>query len=315
MLSILVTLISLSTIATTKVFAATDVDFRDRLGPVRDQGETGLCFAHAAADALSLEAEKRISSLSVAFRYFGQRQGTDYIVMNPTFGEYRGGWGSKALALSANSKLCLADQTAPDNSFNENDLIRLIDIHRQYRATMSPTKPVEIFDALRGMISKLFPGIDPAKFEEKLRPFRPLSQTLGLMMDEACTAEIPGANERKVIGSEISLPSAKQNLEIINAALDKKHAAIVHYNPDLLFEKSAPWYAKVIGFHVSTIIGRQTRADGNWYLLRNTWGPDCRYYAPGVRSQCKDGHVWISEAVVAKEMTSAAYLDDAPATR
>lgn len=51
-----------------------DIDLSDRLGPVRDQRGTNICFAHAVADALSVKLGAEVGALSVMFRYLENRR-------------------------------------------------------------------------------------------------------------------------------------------------------------------------------------------------------------------------------------------------
>jgi len=44
----------------------TPVDLRNKLGPLRDQGKTGWCFAYTAADLLTAKLGKEVSAIGVA---------------------------------------------------------------------------------------------------------------------------------------------------------------------------------------------------------------------------------------------------------
>jgi hypothetical protein len=46
-----------------------DLDLRPVLGEARDQGDTGWCFAHSAADLLTAAVGHRISAMDVAVTY------------------------------------------------------------------------------------------------------------------------------------------------------------------------------------------------------------------------------------------------------
>ena len=45
------------------------VDFNSRLGPPRDQGDSGWCYAHVAADLLTAHTGQRISAVDLAIQY------------------------------------------------------------------------------------------------------------------------------------------------------------------------------------------------------------------------------------------------------
>ncbi len=287
-----------------------DVNLRSKLGFVRDQGKTGICFAHAAADALSLVLNERVGALSVMVQYFANRGGFEDVLMTPlTNGipkTFQAGLASRALKVAAESVLCRAEMEEIDTYYSRKDFASLIGKYQKYRSTFSPTRPVAIIQEVVDAIQALFPAMDRHVIEDRLSPFKSLPKFLSELIDEHC--ELSASDVRlEVVGDELELQSKDRILEVINEALDHEAIAVIHYNPKFLVNMDSYFWENQIGFHVSSIVGRRKADNRVFYLLRNTWGESCRYAEP-YRSRCHQGHIWISEADVRAHVTSAAYL-------
>lgn len=81
-----------------------------RLGPIRDQGATGQCYAMTAADLISEKWGKRVSSKQVAHLYYQKSIAGG---IQKIFGSNQGGHVGSALRASQNQKLCIEPQDVP----------------------------------------------------------------------------------------------------------------------------------------------------------------------------------------------------------
>ena len=59
--------------------------------------------------------------------------------------------------------------------------------------------------------------------------------------------------------------------------------------------------------HTSVLLGRQWNTERNEceYLVRDSFGKECKNYDPGTR--CHDGYVWLPETIIYQNMTSIVY--------
>lgn len=287
-----------------------------RLGPVRNQVNSQLCFGSAAADAITFYTGKKVSAFSVAVRYFQKRKGLDYIFFNPagviasqvgSDSRYMIGLASSTLRSSLDTTVCEDDQPADDLTYRDQNLKALWDAYRFYRAYRGPTKPTEALEKVRTQLSNIAPLLNSHDFVNKLTPYKPLDYALGDWFDRQCKIKIPANLKLTVVGSEVGKMSGDQIVAGINQALALGSMAVVHYDPGLLDAFDANFSQSVIGFHISSIVAKSTTSGGNQYLLRNTWGSDCRNYAPAIESRCDRGHIWVTEDEIRSHFTSVAY--------
>lgn len=309
-LAIAAALLGFSTVAAAQGQSAVSVDFREQLGPVRDQGNTNLCASYAVADAISLELGQRVSALSVAVRYYQLRGGLEYAIYQPITGSFYLGKPPSVLKSALDSTLCLDSQTIPDSSYTEEDLFEFLRLHAKYRSVISPDEPKELINELVGRAARLFPTLDSNQFRALLSPFRSAEETLGLWLDTGCSLRLNFSSESEIIGGNFSLQFGGRSLEIVNEALDHGQIAIIQYNPDFLVsDRNVPSRSgKLPSKHASSIVGRKILDGEAWYLLRNSWGANCSAYSKRNRANCTDGHIWIHERDLNKNLISATYL-------
>jgi hypothetical protein len=112
----------------------------------------------------------------------------------------------------------------------------------------------------------------------------------------------------RVVGGEVKLPSPERNVQLLNAAMEEKQPAVVHYDPGGLDAQDPSFAQSLIGFHVSVIVARADIQGKRYYLLRNSWGSNCGIYADEIESRCDRGHIWLSEKEIRNYVTSVAYL-------
>lgn len=61
------------------------------------------------------------------------------------------------------------------------------------------------------------------------------------------------------------------------------------------------------GYHASVIIGREKKEDGKCYfLIQNSWGASCNYYADP--SLCENGKIWVEENEISKNILRVSHF-------
>jgi hypothetical protein len=283
-------------------------ELRDQLGPVRNQWRTNICFAHAVADALTVKTGQRVGAFSIAIRYFEKRRNLEYFFMSPVFNtlpnQLQAGMSSEALRTAAENTVCNQRKEFRDGTVHEDQFSELLTTHQSYRSTISPYEPVEKIDKLKKLGETFLPGLNSDNLISLLSPFKSLEKTYGEWIDNECEIKI---DQYEIIGSELGFQSKQKRIELINEALNLGAVPIVHYNVDFLFGERAPFYGKLVGLHVNTIVDRRIKNGVKEYLFRNTWGTSCNFTSP-YRENCRNGHFWVSEDIVKKEVTSVTYI-------
>lgn len=87
------------------------IDLRAKVGPIRDQGNIGWCYANAAADLLSYEYKDQLGGKQASAMYVALNYTDTFMADIPIIGESFFEGGSSALALKSyaakNDKVCL----------------------------------------------------------------------------------------------------------------------------------------------------------------------------------------------------------------
>lgn len=293
-----------------------------KIGPVRNQTNTQICFGHAVADIATFHAGQRVSAFSVAVRNFQfRRAGLDTALFNPGGGlaaqlspnsRYMLGLASSTLESSLKASLCLDDQPPSNLSYRDANLKQLWDVyHRQFRSYIGPTEPTHLYQPMQAQLARIVPSLNSGDFIQRLSRYKPLDHALGEWFDRACHVQVEASSKLRVVGGETNLPSPDQVVQMLNRALESGEPAAIHYDSRVLDAENPSLWESQIGFHVSTIVARADMSGTRYYLLRNVWGPNCGEYAQQVANRCDRGHIWLTEAEVRRYVTSVAYYQRA----
>jgi hypothetical protein len=283
----------------------------EKLGPVRSQGNTQICFAHAAADIATFHTGKRVSAFSVAVRNFQKRKGFDYALFNPAgsiagklsgASKYMLGLAASTLATTLGSTLC-ADDQVNYATYRDQQLKSLWDTYSRFRAYIGPKKPVDMLQQIEQEVSRVMPGLDARTFTPNR--YRTLDQALGEWFDRQCDIKIPG--QLSVVSVDTGVSGADKLLAALNQALSRGEIAMIHYDPAVLDSIEPSIFQFLVGFHVSTIVAKADFNGAPHYLLRNSWSEACHYYSEDIAARCDRGHIWLTEGEVRKYVTSVAY--------
>ena len=95
----------------------------------------------------------------------------------------------------------------------------------------------------------------------------------------------------------------------IDEQLNKGDIIAVSYSSSILRNPANANYQRPSD-HASTIVARRYNSQKNQceYLLRNTWGRGCSYYASSY--DCDNGHIWLPQEVIKKSVTGVDYLEN-----
>lgn len=285
----------------------------ETLGPVRSQGNTQLCFAHAAADIATFHTGRRVSAFSVAVRNFQKRKGFDYSLFNPLgsiagkasgSSKYMLGLAASSLKTTLGSSLC-ADDQVNYSTYRDQQLKSLWDSYDRFRAYMGPKKPTELFRKIEQAVAQVMPGLNSSSFTPNR--YRSLDMALGEWFDKECDIKMPAG--LSVVSVDTGLSGADKLLAALDQALGQGEIAMVHYDPAVLDSIDPSIWQFLVGFHVSTIVAKADINGEPHYLLRNSWSEACHYYSDAISSRCDRGHIWLTEAEIRKYVTSVAYYN------
>lgn len=287
----------------------------ERLGPVRDQGDSDVCFGSAGADIATFQSGERVSDFSVTVRNFQMRKGWDYLFFNPigmissnagAGSRYRIGLASTTLDAIRQTTLCADDQVNGYTYFDA-DLKQFWDLYQnQYRPYYGATAPMELYDQIRKSLHRIVPSLDAEDFMSHISRFAPLDFALGEWFDRNCRIHLPSA--LRVVGGEPLLHNPDQVMADLDSALISGQPAMIHYSPTLLDGRKPALFDGVIGSHVSVVVAKAEIQGVLHYLVRNSWGPSCQNYSAEIAGRCDRGHLWITESEMRRYITSVSYL-------
>ncbi len=88
----------------------------------------------------------------------------------------------------------------------------------------------------------------------------------------------------------------------LDLKLESSEPVGLYYDADLL--ESKPGRLNKNYIHFSTVIGRRFNVETFQceYLLRNSWGTNCKLYPKHYQLNCKDGNLWIPRVDILKSM-------------
>ncbi len=307
----------------------TYMDQRWALGPVRDQGDIGWCYANTAADLMGHEYYKelngqQVSAIDIALNF-------NQSLRRDAFTEGGSGYLALNFYLATQDHVCL--QTVENQFMHEglriplkekldtiNELKDLYDLqHNAATAAAANAAWSGFFSVWENL--KKHKSIIFSMGEQKLMQLLANSSRKDLPKNIA-NALCVGHNSRplkiksdlkfwyaeyggKWLGEDIAMFKLNQQLDRGNIVALAYYGSILQSPTQELDPKS---------MHMSSIVGRQWRSDTHQceYLIRNSWGSGCYYKDnPKLRKDaCEKGNIWMPEALIRKSMTAISYFDD-----
>lgn len=262
---------------------------------VRNQRDTGWCYAFAASDLLSDRLQRPVSAFAVAYDYNSKLTAFDHFLrkVNQAVGpdkEYfpDGGWIEIALKqVLANHILC-SESEAPSE-------VNSVSAKKSFLSWSSDFEHQSLkTSTLRGLFPRLTQQQAGALLTQTYSSHSSLFEVMYESSQVSCTLIITPAH--------ISLANANNSdiepLDFIDGALDQNRprpaAILIHSN--LVFkEDDSSFFEKLLGDHYSVVIGRQIHGADCEYLIRDSFGKDCsQYRTEGIRCN-GDGTYWIQK--------------------
>jgi hypothetical protein len=290
--------------------SCTPVDLRPEMGPVRDQGDIGWCYANAAADLLTYKyrdalAGKQISADYVALTY------THFFEFNP-YGD--GGLITFAALSSMQHGMCsedVQDSIVPMGERQSlesklDDLQNLKTLYDQNKISELNTR----LQDLKVMGSPL--GALPRSDLDNVLAHSSSHSFALKIADLLCRGHRTRINFQHWAMPRTMFASLNENsshpklFAKIDKLLNDKNPVGFGYFADFLQHENASRE----GGHASVLVGRRWSNDKNTceYLIRNSWGPGCDGYTPEITAECEDGNLWVTRATLAKYIDRITWL-------
>jgi hypothetical protein len=300
---------------------------------MRNQGESGWCYAYAASDLVTFHLAKNnpaalqsqngravpreaqlISPVSALSSYRAQKG-------KGTFSEtLDGGFIDDFMSQFSNPKkrICLENEVNSSNVSGASErtslsvsiaMNNLEDLYNKLNLQNdSSHDQAHLCSAWNDGFSQVFPGLD---FDDFQKIFGDIKSEGGSSFD-MINAMIENSCKNPVqIGR---LPEVKQMkkrdnptafLQEINRQLEQGNIVGVKYNLDFLEKNDADENAEG-SQHWSSIVGRRCVNGKSQFLIRNSFGTDCETYLD--KNNCEEGNVWVPEETLFKMSNRINYL-------
>ena len=336
-----------SSFASTKKETCSSVDLQASLGPVRDQGDVGFCAANMAADLLSYRFRdvlngRKISALDVALhtnrfwvpllekkdQFWAKAQNVAAMIIDEGASPIGGLRATQAVGL------CVRDLEGIMTAKNESSQL----LHQKLAGWMELKKLDQSSSqvALRKRIQELqkIDGLLASLSEDQIVKLvhnnfwynipRRISEALCEGQRIAVSKPvwpralmlIPLIGSR---GVDIAMKLMNQQLSLENVVGigyrayflqdDRTWNELLH-SKEPLFDKIHSMGEHVFSGHAGVIVGRKWNEESQScdYLVRNSWGEDCSFYAPSIKERCQKGHFWVAEKRLRDTLLGVVFL-------
>lgn len=275
--------------AYTQVPGCSRVDLRNAvLGAARDQGQSGRCASTSVADLMSYHLGIRISGLAIhmAIHRF-----------NPNPIVARSGTAEAAAEIALSGYMCLESEIqTSENVFKQFTVLNtaVLAMRRQMAKTNQCT-PAGV-----KAVQSLFPKLSLEEIIKITRYSRD-EDFFNNLASASCKTR-PQFKRRPIVRRR---PSTIAN---IDAQLDAKKPMVLGYSSTVLHDPDPNYNGTDRSGHGSLLVGRRFNPATRQceYLIRNSWGPGCKSYAPNA---CEAGHVWIRRDALMRRSSEITYLD------
>jgi hypothetical protein len=313
-----------------------DVDLRSEIGPIRDQGDIGWCFANASADLLTFHYRHILLGEQVSAGYLA-------IAYNNLWSAWRkptesGGFVSATTYQAIRDGLCpreaetvlLSHGIEKGLSEKLNFLTELKTrydgsgfratykwIHQQAEAAKaldSPLLQMPVAD-----LEELLASSTPKNFLKNFADHFCQNRINGLPKDFVWTDPVAWFHDSPQIEFDETphleaITPVMQNwaLKDLHHQLDRSNIVAVDYFPQFFDRPIATPVDTNGSTHASIIAGRRWNKEAKRceLLLRNSWGTGCHYKNPELQAPgyCDGGNLWIPEKDFAKYLTGVVYF-------
>lgn len=291
----------------------TPVDLRSALGPNRDQGNMGWCYANTTADLLSYRFRKELKGQPVSSGYIA-------VAFNHTYLQQPNSEGGNvwlAAYMAQREGFCLQDTeekiltSGPHYKLKEK-LSALIYLKQHYDETQGLSLDSDLkkyYGSYNSVLTTM-----PRKDVQNLFKYSTKRNIAMKFADYMCRGfKVKPTEIAATYGDSrwLYFGHTKPLLWQIHGQLDVQNIIGINYYADFFDFDYAPKTPE--GRHASSVVGRRWNKERKTceLLIRNSWGQRCTGYKaaslkePGV---CDKGNIWVSEGLLERYLTSVVWL-------
>ena len=266
------------------------------MGPVRDQGVSGLCFAYEAADLVSHKIRSRVSALDLALSYFQTTK------LNKMSDIYNSGGETPQTIKGAEALGFCPEQEMPSNETligtepDQDGKIQQAFLWLEKNSWNSR----EALETAR----TIFPLIAESEWATAMRIAKKKDR-LAFLQAKNCRVRIPLESIRLVNKELKEKSDINALIQIINQQLSKE-------NPVGVGVYAADMFAQIEerdDGHAATLVGRRWNSAKNTceYQIRDTFGEQCVAYKKDF--ECNKGYIWVDTKFLKKNLFEVEYLE------
>lgn len=295
----------------------TSVDLRAQVGPIRNQGNIGWCFANAGADLMGYEFSKELGGKQVSAIHVAMSFNTT--LYRNAFDEGGSAFGALHTYLLTEDRVCL--QTVEDELMNrglqipiKSKLEAISQLKKSYDLQTQNPKAWDQFyqqwSNLKKHNSLIF-----SMGDTKLMNLLETSSEHQLPMriaDTLCAKQsVPVKVKSRIEMLSPWMPLTNQNdlVDKIDQQLTRKNILGLAYYASFMTTPDGAIYSD--SKHMSVLVGRKWNQESRQceYLIRNSWGESCNSYTnPILKGKCEKGNVWMPEDALKKIMFGITYF-------
>ena len=315
--------------------SCTTIDVSQKLGPLRNQGNIGWCYANVAADLLTFRFHEDLHGepasagyVALTFNefaklkprpdqdaglispavFFSQRNGIcpqsfqDRVLKNSPFPTIKA-------QIEGLVELKLAFNKAKYKHFNELDIVKKYRESNSYLNTLSD-------EILIGILDSTSVRTFPRKLAETLcKPHMvEVKHDVKIRFQEGFIEGWKNFFPALLKGEQNLSPKAlgaRDLIKEIHEELQHENMVAISYYTRIFYKPGSEAYSRA-GLHASSIVGRKWNETKKTcdFKLRNSWGKKCDSYTnPDLKENCeKDtGYVWIPETLLQQSISDIVY--------
>ncbi|MEK6627382.1 MAG: hypothetical protein AABY53_02055 [Bdellovibrionota bacterium] len=272
----------------------------ERLGAIRNQGVSGLCFAYEASDLVSYKLGFRVSAIDIAMSYL---KSTQYNKMSDIYNN--GGDTKPALAEASRTGFC-AESSMPSD---------------EDRIDFSSEPHAKIFDSFMWleknswddpvgfkMAHDIFPKLTVNNFQAAVEQ-KKIRQRLSYLQQGACKNRVPYSKMKFVHKLAQKPQQIIKLVQVINQQLENNNIVGIGFYSNDLYRSDLNIHTSDDDSHGTTLVARRWNTEQNSceYLMRDNFGAQCDLYQSGL--DCKSGMIWVNEKFLLKNLFEVEYLE------
>ena len=314
--------------------ACESVDFSDQMGPVRNQGSQGWCYAFTAADLigykLGITPEKMISAFDVAASYYMADSDSLKNQLSPdqaakmklnlqlydkdqekSFGSSLAKrWGGHSViaivAYNLRPGACLESQLLSQTS----------EIYAEAKTYLNSVIEFQESETTKNIFSKCgsFSSLESVSPTQLANLSKELSQQIvnksAKIFTDLCSSRIAKPVLKPETMGINGSPDLKKAWDQLDKNLDEKVPTGISYSSCFLEKPQIPFFSSFTKCpHASSIVGRRKNSSGQCeYKIRNSWGRSCSKYTSQKQKKCEHGNIWVTKDELSDYLTAITWL-------